>query len=72
MDLVKLETAFTWRCPTCKIRNFSIAVDRELTDDEREYLIENFGSSPGDFDLVGAPSVVTCSGCVTKFKTCDE
>ena len=70
--MVKLETAFTWRCPSCKVRNFCNAVDRELTDDEREYLIENFGSSPGDFDLVGAPHIVTCSKCKTKFKTYDE
>ena len=73
MDKIQLETAFMWRCPNCRNRNFAAAVDRELTEDEEAALIAEYGSLGGeDFELVGAPQIVTCKKCKTKYKTYDE
>jgi hypothetical protein len=70
---VKLETAFMWRCPDCRHRNFAAAVARELTMEERDGLIGRYGPlEESEFELVGAPEFVTCGGCSTKFKTYDE
>jgi hypothetical protein len=73
MERVQLQTAFSWRCPECQKRNFAAAVARELTEDEREALVEAYGPlEEADFDLVGAPRIVTCSKCGEKFDTYDE
>lgn len=71
MKRVELKTAFMWRCPGCRTRNFEAAVDRELTDEDKIALIEQYGDGDDDFELVGAPEIVTCIKCGTKFRTCD-
>jgi hypothetical protein len=73
MDRIQLETAFMWRCPNCRNRNFAAAVDRELTEEEEGALIAQYGNLGGeDFELVGAPAIVTCSKCESKYKTYDK
>ena len=72
MKRVELETAFMWRCPDCRTRNFEAAVDRELTDEEKAALISQYGNGDDDFELVGAPEIVHCEKCGMKFRTCED
>lgn len=69
MEKVELRTAFSWRCPKCRKRNFVATVPVELTDDERASLTQEYGQLEGEgSELVRAPKVVSCSGCKEKFE----
>lgn len=73
---VRLETAFTWRCPKCGKRFFERSLKANMTDDE---IREMIGLIPGESipeefnhgDWVMEPETVTCS-CGAIYQTEQE
>jgi hypothetical protein len=73
---VRLEIAFSWKCPTCGKRNFVRSVPFEWTDDDlRAHMgLQSWEPIPQEVrestECVSAPKKVTC-GCGAKFDTLD-
>jgi hypothetical protein len=81
MDNVELEDAYTWRCPECKARNFSVPVPYEVREGDAERFLneakkeimetsfEGYTEDQIDFKTYRKPRSVRCAKCKVRFST---
>ncbi len=70
MQKIELHTAWQWDCPECGVENLERAVTVEMSQEDREEMMEEHGLEPGvTGDWTTQPDEVTCKSCNREFET---
>jgi hypothetical protein len=74
MEPVRLYSAYYWNCPTCDEINFAKGAIHEFSDEDKDYLNEEFGEPEKGWvtgEYITRPDEVVCQHCHHVFEALD-